>query len=79
MYDHWHNHWIFGLVGDDTVAVSEICDSGDATVREQTTFLNGVVQVLIGFIYSPTTVTVQCAGAQEDDSLPAPQLLPAGR
>ena len=64
IYDHWHNHWVFGIIGDDSVNVTAMCPSGDATVHEETTFLNGLVNVLIGVIYSPTTVTVRCDGGR---------------
>ncbi|MCP4898031.1 MAG: hypothetical protein GY906_13750 [bacterium] len=66
-YEHWHHHWIFGIIGDENVNISEICPSGNATIHEERSFLNGIVDVLIGFIYSPTTVTVICAEGGETE------------
>ena len=60
IYRHWHHHWIFGLVGEQNLDIATLCPSGNATIHEETTFLNGVIDVLIGIIYSPTTVTVRC-------------------
>ena len=40
--------------------MAKACPSGNATIHQETTFLNGLIDVLIGFIYSPTTVTITC-------------------
>lgn len=63
VYKAWHHHWLFGLIRpeyQEDVLVSKLCPSGNATIHKETTFLNGLVDVLIGFIYSPTTVTITC-------------------
>ena len=60
-YKQWHTHWFFGLIGETNVDVAQICPSGNATIYEETTFLNGLIRALIGFIYAPTTVEVRCA------------------
>jgi hypothetical protein len=63
VYKAWHHHWLFRLIRPEfqkEVLVSEVCPSGQATIHEETTFLNGLIDVLIGFVYSPTTVTVTC-------------------
>jgi hypothetical protein len=62
VYDHWHHHWIFGLIGDLNVDINHLCPSGNATIHEETSFLNGLIAALIGGLYNPTTVTVRCAG-----------------
>jgi hypothetical protein len=59
----WHHHWLFGLIRpeyQEKVLVTMVCPSGNATIHKETTFLNGLIDVLIGFIYSPTTVTITC-------------------
>ncbi|UCF68308.1 MAG: Bor family protein [Acidobacteriota bacterium] len=61
VYEHWHHHWLFGLIGDENLDLKRICPSGNATIHEETSFLNGLVAALIGVIYSPTTVTIRCA------------------
>jgi hypothetical protein len=63
VYKAWHHHWLFGLIRPEyqnEVLVSEVCPSGQATIHEETTFLNGLIDALIGIIYSPTTVTIKC-------------------
>ena len=61
VYDVWRHHWLGGLIDpDQEVEINEMCPSGDATVHEEWTFLNGLVTALTGAIYSPTTVTVRC-------------------
>jgi Bor protein len=43
------------------VDVKQYCPSGNATVRNDVTALNGLIGILIGIIYYPTTVEVWCA------------------
>ena len=59
-YSHWHAHWLLGLIGEDTVNVKSVCPSGNATIKDHMSFLNGLVAVLIGIVYSPTEVEVYC-------------------
>jgi len=64
VYKAWHHHWLFGLIRpeyQEDVLVNKLCASGNATIHKETTFLNGLIDVLIGVIYSPTTVTITCA------------------
>ena len=68
VYKAWHHHWIFGLIRpehQEDVLVSKHCPSGNATIHKETTFLNGLIDVLIGIIYSPTTVTITCADGSQ--------------
>jgi len=62
-YKHWHHHWLFGLIRPELqneLDVDKFCPSGNATVHEETSFANGLVDVLTTFIYAPTTVTIRC-------------------
>jgi hypothetical protein len=68
VYKAWHHHWVFGLIQpeyQEDVLVSQLCPSGNATILKETTFLNGLIDVLIGFLYSPTTVTITCDDGTE--------------
>jgi len=68
VYKAWHHHWIFGLIRpehQEEVIVAKLCPSGNATIHKETTFLNGLVDVLIGVIYSPSTVTITCDDGSE--------------
>lgn len=60
VYSAWHAHWLFAIIGEDNVDVSRLCPSGNATVRNDVTFVNGLIGTLIGVIYYPTTVEVFC-------------------
>lgn len=66
VYDKWQAHYLFSLIGDEEVNVNALCPSGNATVKTNISFLNGIVGALIGLIYYPTTVKVYCGavGAQ---------------
>lgn len=78
VYKHWHHHWLFGLIRPDrqkTLEVDDFCPSGNATIHSETSFVNGLIDVLIGIIYSPTTVTITCdeGGAQAEVEVSAEQ------
>ena len=63
VYREWHHHWLFGLIPSQEqipVDVKDYCPSGNATIDNQQTFLNGLVAALIGFLYAPTTVSILC-------------------
>lgn len=69
VYSEWHSHFLFAIIGDDTVDVKRLCPSGNATIRNDVTFLNGLIGVLIGIIYYPTTVEIRC----DEGGPPAPR------
>ncbi|MDP8254309.1 MAG: hypothetical protein P9M14_01035 [Candidatus Alcyoniella australis] len=58
--NNWTEHWFFGIIGDTNVNIKEICPSGNATIHDEISFINGLVGALIGIIYYPSTVTVRC-------------------
>ena len=64
VYGEWQNHWLGGLLGERTQEVSEVCPSGNATIHDEQTFLNGLVAVLTTGIYTPTKVTIRCRTGQ---------------
>lgn len=63
VYDEWHHHWLGGLIGERNMEIRDYCPSGNATVHNEQSFLNGLVSGLTAGIYAPTTVRIQCAGA----------------
>lgn len=67
VYDHWQNFWLGGLIGHVRVDVERLCPSGDATIYARQTFLNGLVSGLTSGIFTPTTVTVRCAGGRSSE------------
>ena len=64
VYGEWQHHWLGGLIGERTHEMGEICPSGNATIHDEQTFLNGLVTALTGGIYAPTTVTIRCSTGQ---------------
>lgn len=63
-YDSWESHWFFGTIGESELNVNEICPSGNATVKDKRSFLNGLVAGFTGIVWSPTTVTVYCGSGE---------------
>jgi hypothetical protein len=78
-YSSWHGHWILGFFGDETVNVSSICPSGNATVTDEHSFVNLIIAALIGELYYPTTVEVYCDGRVARLELSPEQLRAMGR
>lgn len=60
VYEEWEHFWIVGLIGHERIDVREICRSGDATIRVEQSFLNGLVSAVTSGIYSPLTTKVRC-------------------
>lgn len=68
VYENWTNHWLWGLVSpEEAVVLDAVCPSGNATIRSETTFLNGLVSALTSGIYTPTTVQVRCDTGSNGD------------
>ncbi|HEY0022487.1 MAG TPA: Bor family protein [Longimicrobium sp.] len=61
--NEWAHSFIGGLVPPSTVETAAQCPNGVARVETQHSFLNLLANFLTGGIYSPMTITVQCAGA----------------
>jgi hypothetical protein len=60
VYEEWSNSWLGGLIGEKNLDVSQLCPSGNATIHDEQSLLNGLVSFLTGGIYTPTTVEVRC-------------------
>jgi len=71
-YKKWESHWFFGMIGESQVKVSEVCPSGNATIKDSRSFLNGLVSAFTGIVWSPSMVTIYCdgggAGAKGDEN-----------
>ena len=55
------HHFFFGLGGGD-FDVGTMCPSGVAAVDTHRSFVDMLLTGLTGFLYSPTSVKVECAG-----------------
>ena len=63
VYRHWHHHWLFGLIRPELqkeLDLENFCPSGNATIHQERSFVNGLITILIGVVYSPTTVEIRC-------------------
>jgi len=62
-YDEkWHSGLIVGIAElSGPYDLSRICPNGWAEIKTETSFLNGLVQVLTFNIYNPQSVTIRCA------------------
>ena len=67
VYEEWHHHWLGGLIGERTLDIERHCPSGNATIHNEQSFLNGLVSALTSGIYMPTTVTIRCENAENVD------------
>ena len=67
VYEEWHSHWLGGLIGERTMDIDEYCPSGNATIENEQSFLNGLVAALTSGIYMPTTVTIRCDDGRNAD------------
>lgn len=55
--------FLWGLVGGNDVDLNRMCPSGVAQIQSQSSFGDQLFTVLTGGIYSPMSVSVQCANA----------------
>jgi hypothetical protein len=60
VYDEWQNHWLGGLIEEKTLDIGALCPSGNATIHDEQSFLNGLVSGLTMGIYTPTMVRIRC-------------------
>lgn len=65
--NQWAHSFIAGLVPPATVETASRCPNGVAQVQTQLSFLNMVANAVTFGLYSPMTITVQCAADREDD------------
>ncbi|CAN5647670.1 hypothetical protein BH23GEM9_BH23GEM9_32830 [soil metagenome] len=66
----WAHSFIAGLVPPSTVETASHCPNGVARVETQLSFLNMLANAVTLGLYSPMTITVQCAAARDDSSSP---------
>ncbi|MGD8279039.1 MAG: Bor family protein [Gemmatimonadota bacterium] len=72
----WASSFVAGLVPPDVVETASQCPNGVARVETQHSFLNVLVGGLTMSIYTPMTITVQCAAAGSPDASAAPTAKP---
>ncbi|HEX2094289.1 MAG TPA: Bor family protein [Longimicrobiaceae bacterium] len=63
IHKSWAHSFLYGLVPPSTIETAAQCPNGVAKVETQLSFLNQLASFLTGGIYTPMTITVQCAAA----------------
>lgn len=75
--ERWHHGFVNGIAEvDGNYDVDRICPQGWAEIHTHESFLNVVVRVATGGIYTPQSVTIRCAPATpqwETPAAPAPE------
>ena len=62
--DKWHSGLVLGIAElSGPYDLQKICPNGWAQIKTETSFVNGVVELVTSGIYSPQTVTIQCAAS----------------
>lgn len=57
------NHFVWGLAGGDPVDAQALCHGNVSAVETEKGFLDLLITGLTGALWSPTSVTIECAGA----------------
>ena len=63
----WAAGWIGGLLPPSTVETAAQCPDGVARVETKHSFLNGLVAILTGGIFTPMHIEVTCAASGRVD------------
>jgi hypothetical protein len=66
IHQPWAHSFIAGLIPPKVVEAASTCPNGVARVETQHSILNMLAQFITFSIYSPMTITVQCAGGAPD-------------
>jgi|SRR5579859_7621605 len=73
-YDsRWHHGFVLGIAEvSGPYDLRKACPNGWAQIKTETSFLNGLVELVTSGIYAPQTVTVQCASGDPGASPQSP-------
>jgi hypothetical protein len=79
--ERWHSGFVLGIAeASGPYDLERICPNGWAEVKTETSFFNGVVELITSGVYNPQTVTVRCAAEIEPPhgytSVPPPPPMP---
>jgi hypothetical protein len=62
--DKWHSGVVLGIAElSGPYDLQKICPNGWAQIKTETSFVNGIVELVTSGIYSPQTVTIHCAAS----------------
>lgn len=61
----WHHGVIWGVAElSGPYDLKTLCPNGWAEVKSETSFVNGLLDVITSGIYAPQSVTIRCSGAE---------------
>lgn len=63
-------HFLWGAAGGGDQDLAAQCPNGVSSVQEQKSFVDQLISGLTGFLYSPTSVVVECAAGGATASNP---------
>jgi hypothetical protein len=75
----WHHGVLWGIAEiSGPYSLEELCPNGWAEITTETSFLNGLLDIITWSIYSPQSVTVRCVEGEAPAGLPeaAPEAAP---
>jgi hypothetical protein len=58
------SHFLWGAAGGGEVDANAVCPDGVAGISEQKSFVDLLLSGLTGYLYSPTSVEIECAGGR---------------
>jgi hypothetical protein len=71
--EHWHSGFVGGTQeASGPYDVSELCPQGWSEIKTETSFANGLVELMSLHIYNPQTITVTCAKTDQLAAIEAP-------
>lgn len=81
--ERWHSGFVLGVAeASGPYDLAHMCPQGWAEITTETSFWNGLVDMVTSGIYNPQTITVRCAalppppGTPGAPSMPPPGVLP---
>lgn len=66
------HYFLWGLIGEKTVNLKQVCPNGAARWMNQQSFVDGLLGAITIGIYIPRTIEIECAGGKAEGWEPAP-------
>lgn len=73
VYTQKASFFLWGLVGEKTVDLNQVCPGGAAWFQNRRTFGDGLVGCITCGLYQPVTLEVRCASGQSYLAVPDPE------
>lgn len=73
VYTQKASFFLWGLIGEKTVDLNQVCPNGAAWFQNRRSLGDGVVGCITCGLYQPVTLEVRCAGGQSYLAVPDPE------